>query len=121
MWSEAVVPIQIAHDRSACFVDRVIGMQIHLFIFDRLPETFHKDIVSPGSTTIHAQFASSAFHRLDKFFGSELAALIGVDDLRGAVAVECFLQYINGMAYLQGYGTLAARTFRLAQSTTAVR
>src|SRR5450759_3307340 len=54
MWSPAVVEVQVAADRSAGLADAVVGVQIHLLIFDAAPKPLDEDIIPPGPSAVHA-------------------------------------------------------------------
>ena len=60
-------------------------MQINPFIFHEFPYAFNKYIVTPRSTAVHAQSTTLFLDRPYELVGSELAALIGVHDLRFAM------------------------------------
>ena len=96
-------------------------MQIHPLVFHRFPQALDEHIVPPGSAPIHAEFATPFLDGLHEFMRGELAALVGIHNLRPAIAAECLLQHIDRMAGLQRDATFAASTRREAQSTTAVR
>jgi hypothetical protein len=85
MGSSGVVPIDELRDVHFGRTDAVIGPQVHPLVLDRAPQSLHKHVVTPGSLAIHGQTAAPLKHGLGEFLGSELAALIGVDDLRRAV------------------------------------
>jgi len=55
-------------------------MEIHLLILDGSPQSFYKNIVPPGFSAIHAEFATTVMDGLDGGIGGELAALVGVDN-----------------------------------------
>jgi hypothetical protein len=50
MRSPAVVELQVAADRTASLADAVVGLQIHLLIFDAAPQPLDEDIVPPAAT-----------------------------------------------------------------------
>jgi hypothetical protein len=51
---------------------RVIGMQIDLFVFDRLPQPLDEHVVAPGTAAIHADLDPVPLQDLDKAGGREL-------------------------------------------------
>lgn len=52
--SFAVVVDDVSAQRLAGLADGVIGMQIHLLVFDRLSEGFDEDVVAPAALAVHA-------------------------------------------------------------------
>ncbi len=80
----------------------------------RPPESLHENIVSPGAPPIHAEPSAEFFgYERDEVAAGELAALIGIEDLRFSVA-------FSGFAY-RLFERRQARTRRVAQSRTAKR
>jgi hypothetical protein len=49
-----VVELQVFSDGSPGFLDRLLCMEIDLFIFDRLPDSLHEKIISPTALAVHA-------------------------------------------------------------------
>ncbi len=74
MRSALVVKKKVAPQAPAGIGHRVIGMQIHFFILDALPEAFDKDIVAPGAFAVHADLDTVLLHQVDKGSAGELAA-----------------------------------------------
>ena len=72
-------------------------------------------VVSPRPTPVHGQLAAARQHGVGKLFCSELAALVGVDDLGDILALKGLLNASSVVA------TLWASTLRLATSSTATR
>ncbi len=81
-------------------------MQIDPFVFHRFPQALDKHIVPPGATPVHAELAPQILDCLHELMRGELAALIGIHNLRPAMAAECLLQHIDRMAGLQRDGDL---------------
>src|SRR5215210_4927548 len=92
MRSAAVVEIEIAADRSAGLADAVIGPQIHLLVFDAAPQPLDEDIVPPSAFAVHADRNAVVGEHAGEGRARELAALIGVEDGRLAVASQSVLQ-----------------------------
>jgi hypothetical protein len=66
-------------------------MQIDFFVFDALPEPFHEDVIPPAPLAIHADLYAMGFQKTSKLEAGELAALIGVEDVRFAIPVDRLL------------------------------
>src|ERR1700693_4236759 len=87
----AVIEVQIPPERSTCLADTVIGVQIDLLIFDRTPQPLDKDIVAPRTATIHADRDRVLQQQSGERGAGELAALVGIKDLRSAVPSQRLL------------------------------
>jgi hypothetical protein len=48
MGARGVVEIDVAPDPGPGLPDRVVGVQIHLFVLDRAPQPLDEDVVPPG-------------------------------------------------------------------------
>lgn len=101
MWSARVVELQISTQGFSCSRYAVIGAQIDLFIFDRPPQPFDKDIVPPCAFTVHADLDVGILQRLDEVYGRELAALVRIHDLGLAVATHRFFQGLDAWSGFQ--------------------
>src|SRR4029434_6893543 len=84
--SAAVVEAEISADRGAGLGDRVVSSEIALLVLDRSPEPLNETVVAPGTLAIHADGDPVPGQRTGEGLAGELAALIGVKDLRPAVA-----------------------------------
>ena len=81
--------------------DAVIRLEIHALVFHTAPETLDEHVVTPRATPVHAELAAPGQQNVGELRCSELTALVGVDDLRRAVAQERLLNHLFGMAGLQ--------------------
>ena len=93
-----IEPVDIAVDVGPGGADAVVDLEIHAFVLDAAPQALHEHIVAPCSTSIHRQLAAPIEDGVRELVGGELAALIGVDDLRRAMAGEGLLDHLPGMA-----------------------
>ena len=87
---EALAPDTLAPDRLA-----------DLFGCDGPPEVLDQDGVAPGGLAVDADLAFSAWQNFDEVGASELAALIGVEDVGLAVARQCIRTSFNAAVGLQ--------------------
>ena len=78
-------------------------------------------VVFPRPTPVHGQLAAARQHGVGKLFCSELAALVGVDDLGDTVALKGLLNASLAWQASSVVATLWASTLRLATSSTATR
>jgi len=65
--------------------DGLVGMEIHLLIFEAPPQPFDEDVVPPPPDPIHADLNSMRLQKPGEFLAGELAALVGVKDLRAPI------------------------------------
>ena len=54
MWSDLIVERQVALQALVRSPDGLVGMQIHLLLFDTFPEPFNEYVVSPAPLPVHA-------------------------------------------------------------------
>lgn len=109
MGAPVIVPIDVTHNGFPCLADGVIGVQVDPFVLQRLPEALDEHVVAPSPFAIHTELAALGFDRLDEIGGRELAALIGVDDLRPSVTGESLFEYIYGMTRFQRNGDFGSQ------------
>ncbi len=99
-----------------------ITTQVDVFILQNPPQPFHKPVVHPPSTTIHAHQHSGFLHRPDIVDGRELSSLIGVGNQRRLVpparaSCQPWTQNAASSVMLNSQ----ASTNRLHQSITTIR
>src|SRR5450756_2292363 len=95
MWSPGVVEVQVAADRSAGLADAVVGVEIHLLIFDAAPKPLDEDIIPPGPFAVHADCNVVVGKHTGEGRARELRTLIRVEDLRLAVTSQSILQRLD--------------------------
>ena len=95
MRSPRVVELQISAQAFPSLRDAVVGTQIDLFIFDRPPEPFDKDVIPPCPLAVHADLDVGILQRRDEVYGGELAALVRIHDLWFAIAAHRLFQSID--------------------------
>jgi len=102
MGSLLVEELDVTADAAPCCGDRFVSMQIDLFIFDGTPEAFDEDVVSPASLAIHADPDAFLLEPIRKRHTGELAALIGVEDLRFAVFAKSLIECLQAERHIHG-------------------
>ena len=88
-------------------------------VFHAFPQFFDKNVVNPAPFAIHAYLDRVGFENLDEVVARELAALVGVEDLRRAVLgagcqwtlLSTCERYIEGKSR-EGRSTMAAPNLR---------
>ncbi len=100
MRSSGIVEIEITADGGAGVADRLVNSKIDLLVFDRAPQPFDKDVVAPGALAVHADSDGVLDQRAGEGRAGELAALIGVEDIRRAVACQGLFQRLDAESSL---------------------
>lgn len=101
MRTPVIVKPEVIFQSLVSLIQRRIGFGIDLFIFDRPPEPFHKDVVMRPSSTIHPDLDPGFRQTLSEREPGKLCALIGVED--GGLALrQRFIEAIQAKAGLQG-------------------
>src|SRR6266481_3815497 len=72
-----------------------IGMQVNLFVFEAAPQPLDEDIVHAAPLAIHANRDLVPAQHPGEVVAGELAALVGVEDLRPTKASERFLERLD--------------------------
>ena len=93
--SSLIVERQVSFQPVLCFADAVVGMQIHLFVFDTPPEPFDEYVITPAALAIHADGDVVLRQEARELLARELAALVGVEDVRRTVAVNRFAHGVH--------------------------
>src|SRR3954466_7057699 len=135
MRSAGVVEAEIPADRGASLGDRVVSSEVDLLVLDRSPEPLDEDVVAPGTLAVHADGDPVPGQHTGEGPAGELAALIGVEDLRPAVAGQRLFQRLDaerrlpvgsadippGDRFAMVIDSRQARTRRLNQSMATAR
>ena len=79
-------------------------VQIHRFVFERTPEALDEDVVHASAPAVHGDGDAGVLEDSGKREAGELAALVGIEDPRPAVAVQGFGQGLDAEACIQGVG-----------------
>src|SRR5450631_4621591 len=95
MRSATIVEVEVAPDRCTRLGRGVVGSEIHLLVFDAAPQSLDEDVVPPGALAVHAVGDPVFDQHAGECRAGELAALIGVADLRIAVASESVLERLD--------------------------
>ena len=95
MRAAAVIEIEIPGQLLSGGGNSVVSMQIDFFVFHRFPEAFDEHVIAPAALAIHADPDTVLFKRSDENRTGELAALVGVHDLRRTVFQNRFFQRLD--------------------------
>ena len=104
MWSGGVIMQKPFINALANLTATVKNMQIDAFIFKAAPQPFDEDIVDPAAFSVHGDADTRLFEEIGKFKTGELAALVGVEYLRRAIALNGFLQSLDAETHIHAVG-----------------
>ena len=79
-------------------------MQVDFLVFHAFPEPFDKHVINPAAFAIHADLDAVALDQADELRAGELAALVGVEDLRLAIALNGVLDRLDAEVRGQAVG-----------------
>ena len=63
-----------------------ISVQVDLLVFEAAPQPLDEDVVHAPALAVHADHDPVPFQGAGEVVASELAALVGIEDLRPAIA-----------------------------------
>src|SRR6516162_4664251 len=90
-----VIEAEPGANAGLCLGDTGIGMQVDLLILQTAPQPLDEDVVHTATFAIHADGDTAPIEHCDDLGVGELAALVGVEDLRPAVSGQRFLQGLD--------------------------
>ena len=96
-------------------------MQVDRLVFERAPQPLNEDVVRAPDAVVHRDADAGVAQAPGEDEAGELAALIGIEYLRRAVARQGLLQRVRAETRVSVFDSRQARTKRLAQSMTATR
>ena len=107
----------------ACFRLATVGVafEIDVLVFQRAPHAFDEHVVHPATAPIHRDAHVSLDQHAGEIRAGELAALVGVENLRLAVSGQRLLHAATQNEASIVLDSRQERTARLAQSMTAIR
>jgi len=82
----------------------ITGVQIDLLVFHAAPEPLHEHFVTPAAFAVHTNLDVVVFQHVGKVRAGKLTALVGVEDFRRTVTVDCFLHCFNAKVGRQRVG-----------------
>ena len=90
-----VVERQVAFQPLLGCADGLVRVQIDLLVFDALPESFHEHVVPPAAGAVPADLNAVLVQEPRELQARELAALIGVEDIRCAIVGHSLLDRLR--------------------------
>src|SRR6516165_3169116 len=103
MGSPGIVEVEVPANRTPRLADCFVGSQIDLLVFDAAPQPFDEDVVAPGALAVHADGDAVLDQHTGEGRTRELRTLVGVEDLRLAVASKSVLQRLDAECRLHCY------------------
>ena len=85
-----VVEVDVAADAFSGSAHGLVGVEVDLLVLDRAPHPFDEHVVAPASLAVHRDADAVPVEQPGELAARELAALIGVEDLRLAVPGDRF-------------------------------
>lgn len=113
MRPHAVVETDIAAKGGTGLGDAGVGAQVNLLVLHSPPEPLDEDVVAPDA--VHADGDPCILQHLNEIHAGELRALVAVEDLRPAVALERLFQRFDAESADSAIDSRQARTLRLNQ------
>ena len=86
-----VVEIEVIINSPSSFRDTLIIPDVDLFILERAPQSFSKDVVHTPSPTVHADVDHLSFEHAREGGAGKLGALVGIED-SGSAGHKSLLQ-----------------------------
>ncbi len=77
-------------------------VQVDSLVFERTPQSFDKDVIHAPAPPIHRDRDLSALEDAGEVEAGELASLIGIEDFRLAVSIQCLVQGLNAEPGIHG-------------------
>lgn len=112
-----IVEVQPRSNPRLRFGNRSIGVQVYLFVFQAPPEPLHEDIIH--APALAADLDLALLQHANKVIAGELAALIGVEDLRPPS--QRLLQRLDTEVGVQGVGQAPGQNRTASMITTKYR
>jgi hypothetical protein len=95
MWAPGVVEAEVRCQLLSGLGDVLIGVEINVLVLDALPDPLDEDVVDPAALAVHADHDVVGLEYAGEFGAGELAALVGVEDLRPAVLGDRLFQGLD--------------------------
>ena len=92
MLSLRIVELEVDFEPGDHGGDRRVVVQINVLILHAAPEPLYEDIVQGPATAVHADLDALGFQTARELDACELAALVGIENLRPAKEADRFVQ-----------------------------
>ena len=81
-----------------------IGIEVDLLVFETAPQPLDEDVVHAPALAIHADRDAMPLQGAGKVVTGKLAALVGIEDFRSAIARERFLERLDAKIGVERVG-----------------
>ena len=92
MRASLIEELEVPREPSAHVGHRLVGVQVHLLVLYRTPESLDENVVPPAAFPVHADLDLATAEDVQELHAGELRALIGVEDLGTPEAGKGLLQ-----------------------------
>ena len=99
-----VVKVQPGANTGLGFGDSRISMQVDLLVFETTPQPLDKDVVHASTLAVHADRDAMPLKGAGEVVTGELAALVGIEDFRSAIARKRFLERLDAKIGVERVG-----------------
>ena len=79
-----IVELEVLGEGGVGLDERGVAFEIDLLVFDRTPQALDEHVVQAAALAVHRELHAGGQQRLGELGGGELAALVGIEDLRRA-------------------------------------
>jgi hypothetical protein len=83
-----IVEIEVARKLDGHLPGSLVGVEVDALVLHTPPQPLDEHIIDPAPLAVHADAHARGFQNRGEVPVGELAALVGVEDLRGAVAAQ---------------------------------
>jgi hypothetical protein len=102
-------------------LDGLVGVHLHLLLFDAFPESLHKHVIPSTAFSVHAHLNAVVGQEPRVLLAGESAPLIGIEDIGVAILRDRRPHAERQKSVVSVFESRQASTRRLAQSKTAKR
>jgi hypothetical protein len=107
-----VVERQVAFQALLGGADDLVGVEIHLLVFDTFPEALYEHVIAPAPFPVHAHLNVLVFQEPGDLLAGVRASLVSsIEDVRGAIPGERLLDRLQTEVGGQAYWRAALPTF----------
>jgi hypothetical protein len=104
-----IVETEPCADAGSGFRDCCIPVKVNLLVSEAAPQSLDKDVVHAPALAVLAGHDAMPLQGAGKVVAGELASLVGIEDLRPAIARERFLECLDAEIGTERVGWRAAR------------
>ena len=103
MQPPAIVGVEVRRELPLRFAAVTIRVQIDFLVLDRSPQPLDEYVVHPATFAVHADATAGGLQPIEPVPGSELRALVAVENLRGPEARERLVGRLGSFGQISGW------------------